>query len=315
MVIVVFIKQLSIGGAEKQSLLLTRELQRHYRTLLVVWEGAVCEPSYLDFVRRYDLNVAFLKGSVLIRFWKLWRLLRNEKVTHMFNFLLVNNLFGGLAGRLAGVSHIYGGIRNCEIVRHKLLWQKFLHNKISHRTIFNNYAGARALSEKGVRSDKMEVIHNGIDLDEIHAGKAREQGKIVILTAARFLPQKDYYTALRAVGILKEQGYSFVYMIAGYGAGESDLRRWIREMDLEDCVEIKVSPPDLPKLFARAHIYCSTSLREGLSNSIMEALAAGLPVIATDVGDNQYLVKNGENGFLTDVRNSHQIAGNGPERI
>ncbi|MFO8054730.1 MAG: glycosyltransferase, partial [Bacteroidales bacterium] len=290
-----------------QSLLLARELQAFYRTLLVVWESKPADPSYLRFIERYGLNVVYLRGPFPLRFFQLWRLLIREKVTHIFNFLLVNNLFGGLAARLARVPHIFGGIRNCELVRSKFLWQRFLHNHISHNSIFNNYAGARHLTERGFRPDKANVIHNGIDVNGMVPEKSFE-GPVVILSAARFLPQKDYFTALKAITILKKAGYNFLYIIAGYGPGETDIRRWIEELGVEDRVRIEISPSDLPGLFARSHIYLSTSLKEGLSNSIMEAMAAGLPVVATDVGDNRYLVKDGVTGMLISRGNDREIA-------
>lgn len=307
MVIVVFIKELSIGGAEKQSLLLTRELQGHYRTLLVVWEPGHPAPSYQKFIDHYGLNVVYLSGASPIRFYKFWQLLVREKVTHIFNFLLVNNLVGGLAGRLAAVPHIFGGIRNCELVRSKFLWQKFLHNHISHHSIFNNYAGARHLKDRGFRPDKIMMIHNGIDVNESIPEKSSD-GPVIILTAARFLPQKDHFTALKAIKILKMKGYRFVYVIAGYGPGEPDIRRWVKELDVEDRVRIEISPSDLPGLFARSHIYLTTSVKEGLSNSVMEAMSAGLPVVATDVGDNRYLVKDGVTGTLIPRGDHQQIA-------
>ena len=307
MVILVFIKELSIGGAEKQSLLLARELQGLYRTLLVVWEPKQPDPSYQKFIDRYGLNVVYLSGASPVRFYKLWRLLVREKVTHVFNFLLVNNLVGGLAGRLAAVPHIFGGIRNCELVRSKFLWQRFLHNHISHHTIFNNYAGARHLTDRGFRSDKVKVVHNGIDVNGSFTRKFSGE-YVIILTAARFLPQKDHLTALRAIKILKMDGFRFLYLIAGYGPGESDIRRWVKELDIEDRVRIEISPSDLPELFDRSHIYLTTSLKEGLSNSVMEAMAAGLPVVATDVGDNRYLVKDGVTGMLMSRGDHRQIA-------
>ena len=69
-------------------------------------------------------------------------------------------------------------------------------------------------------------------------------------------------------------------------------------MGLESTCKIFINPDNIPELLDAADIYLSTSLIEGTSNSIMEAMNASLPIVATNVGDNPYLVEEGRNGFL-----------------
>jgi glycosyltransferase involved in cell wall biosynthesis len=66
-------------------------------------------------------------------------------------------------------------------------------------------------------------------------------------------------------------------------------------LNIMNRIKIFINPANIPDILNECDIYLSTSLFEGLSNSIMEAMVAGLPVIATDVGDNKYLVKDGFN--------------------
>jgi glycosyltransferase involved in cell wall biosynthesis len=275
-------------------------LQKRFSAFLVVWTQTIVAPEYQEFIDENNLSVVFLQGSPVGKSLKFFKLMKKKGVTHIFNFLLINNFVGGVFGRLAGVKQIFGGIRNCDIVPSKFRWQKFLHNYISHKTIFNNCTGAENLSLRGFRKDKMLVIHNGIDLDGFPKKEKHEEWP-VILTVSRFLPQKDHYTALRTIAELVQRCRKFTYVLVGYGAQEEEIRQWIRQLKLQDYVHLLVAPPDIPQLFSRASIYLSTSLREGLSNSLMEAMAAGLPVVATNVGDNKYLIDDGENGFLTDV--------------
>ncbi len=307
MVVAVFIRQLSLGGAEKQSLLLTRELIQHFPAFLVVWTSKVVAPEYQSFIDENKLPVFFLKGSPPAKFVQFFKLMKSKKVTHLFNFLLVNNFVGGFAGRMAGVEQIFGGIRNCDIVPSKFRWQKFLHNHISHHTIFNNYAGAENLAHRGFREEKILVIHNGIDVNGTRQ-KEFEKTKPIILTASRFLPQKDHYTALLAIKELIQRNKDFKYILAGYGDQEDEIRQWIKTLGVEGYVRLLVAPDNLSQIFDEASVYLSTSVREGLSNSLMEALAAGLPVVATNVGDNKYLVEEGENGFLTEPGDVKAIA-------
>jgi hypothetical protein len=100
MVVAVFIRQLSLGGAEKQSLLLTRELRNRFPAFLVVWTKKVVAPEYQQFVDENKLPVVFLEGSPVGKFIQFFKLMKSRQVTHLFNFLLINNFVGGFAGRL-----------------------------------------------------------------------------------------------------------------------------------------------------------------------------------------------------------------------
>ena len=75
-------------------------------------------------------------------------------------------------------------------------------------------------------------------------------------------------------------------------------------LDLEKEVTILINPPNIHDILKSCDIYLSTSLFEGLSNSIMEAMSTGLPVIATDVGDNRYLLRMDTTGILSLARMS-----------
>jgi hypothetical protein len=103
MVVAVFIRQLSPGGAEKQSLLLTREMQKQFPVFLVVWTKKIVAPEYRKVIEDNNLSVLFLGGSPIAKFIKFLMVMKQERVTHLFNFLLINNMVGGFAGRIAGV--------------------------------------------------------------------------------------------------------------------------------------------------------------------------------------------------------------------
>ena len=83
---------------------------------------------------------------------------------------------------------------------------------------------------------------------------------------------------------------------------ENEIRLLVRQLKLNTEVENLINPPNIPDILNACDIYLSTSLYEGLSNSIMESMVAGLPVVATNVGDNQYLIKDDYNGFLVPCR-------------
>ena len=96
--------------------------------------------------------------------------------------------------------------------------------------------------------------------------------------------------------------------IIGYGEEEQNIRSWIKEFDVEKYINIYIRPNNVQDIVRDADIYLSTSLFEGTSNSIMEALNWSLPVVATNVGDNNHLVIDGVNGTLHPIGDAKGMA-------
>ena len=127
-----------------------------------------------------------------------------------------------------------------------------------------------------------------------------------IITVGRFVEQKDYETAIKAISLLKDRLFRF--LIVGYGDLEDDVRKWVNLYHIEDVTIIYINPLNTQELIKSADVYLSTSLFEGTSNSIMEAMNWSLPVVATNVGDNSYLVQEGQSGFLHSIGDAEGIA-------
>ena len=101
---------------------------------------------------------------------------------------------------------------------------------------------------------------------------------------------------------------SIRYIIVGYGPEEPRIRSLINSLGLNEKVDLIINPPNVRDYLKGSGIYLSTSLFEGLSNSLMEAMVESLPIVATDVGDNSFLVRDGHNGYLLPVKDVKQIA-------
>jgi glycosyltransferase involved in cell wall biosynthesis len=82
----------------------------------------------------------------------------------------------------------------------------------------------------------------------------------------------------------------------------------VEEFGVADVVNIYINPKNVQDIVLASDIYLSTSLFEGTSNSIMEALNWSLPVVATNVGDNNHLIKEGENGYLHEIADAESMA-------
>jgi glycosyltransferase involved in cell wall biosynthesis len=90
---------------------------------------------------------------------------------------------------------------------------------------------------------------------------------------------------------------------------EQEINSLAEDLNIIERIKFFINPSNIPEILKDCDIYLSTSLFEGLSNSIMEAMVAGLPIVATDVGDNRYLIKEGYNGYLVPCKDINMIAG------
>jgi glycosyltransferase involved in cell wall biosynthesis len=296
--IIILVNTLESGGAEKQSILLLNALKNEYKTTIIVFYGNRIEDKLIQVIEGSNYNLVKLRGNSLKKLIFLYKIFKSNKVSHLFTYLTKPNFYGAIIGRLAGVANIYGGIRTSKLPLWKIILEKIASNYFCTATIFNSYAGENVFKGKGIK--RSVVIPNCFP--DISAPFERVQKeKLKIITVGRFVPEKDYLTAIKSINFLKNTNDKFIFQIVGYGLQENEIRNIITKFSLENNVEIFINPGNITELLNEADIYLSTSLFEGTSNSIMEAMNASLPIVATNVGDNNKLVLEGANGFLHDV--------------
>jgi glycosyltransferase involved in cell wall biosynthesis len=295
--IVIFTNTLLSGGAEKQALLLARHLHTEHDVLVVVYYGEKVEQKFQDIIIANNIPVKYLAGSHLKKAFTFYKIMQEFKADIIFSYLLTTNLLGAVIGKMAGVPCRVGGIRNAVLDKKKLPVQRFINNYLSTHTIYNNYRGLQDLKAKGFQSRRAVVIPNCFELSTTHL-KRTNNSTVKIITVGRFVEQKGYPEALKAMSILKGKGLDFQYLIIGYGELEDRIRAEIRERKLEDVVKVIINPANVNDYYQDADIYLCSSHFEGLSNTVLEALSFSLPVVATRVGDNDRMVQEGENGFL-----------------
>jgi len=305
--IAIFVPSIKSGGAEKQAVLLARCLSVHYVVHFIVYHGEMApfEPNVKILSECQHYTLLNLEGGHWNRIKQLYRILKDNKVECIFNYLTFCDVVGAAIGRLAGVNWIYNGIRNSRLPKGKLLAERFFHNFFATATIFNCYSGSDFFQDHGFTKKKCLVIPNGFP--GIQSPIKRNLSDVpIIITVGRFVQQKDYETAIRAISLLKD--HRFCFLIVGYGELEEKIRQWVKQYHIEDVTTIYINPSNTQELIKSADIYLSTSLFEGTSNSIMEAMNWSLPVVATDVGDNSYLVQENQSGFLHSIGDAERIA-------
>lgn len=306
--IVVFTNTLNKGGAETQAVELAKVLSDRYKVWLVIFYGNQINLELISRLDGYLVNIVHFSGSKVKCVFEFINLIQKEKIDCIYSFLATTNLYAGVLGRFCGVRYIIGGIRNSSYKGVKLLIQRALHNSFMTTTISNNYSAIEPLSRAGFKESKFNVIHNVFPAPMKEYSRVDSE-EFIIITVARFNPQKDYETSLKSVALLRAKypDVEIKYLIIGFGSQEAEIRQMVTYLKLDDIVEIKVNPNNIFENLVNSDIYLSTSLFEGTSNSILEAMYAGLPVVATDVGDNSYMVKE-QNGFLTEIKDVKTIS-------
>lgn len=306
--IAILIPTINAGGAEKQASLLASCLAKEYNVCVILYSGEA-KVNIANVQRLEDANVKVYKlfGSTFSKRKELRLILQENRIECLFNYLTKPNVIGAIEGRKSGVKRIYNGIRNSRIDWWKLILERFAHNRYATGTIYNCYSGEKYFSSKGLKKEKAIVIPNCFpNIAEPIERKEKDVKHIV--TVGRFVLQKDYKTIIRTIAELKQLRQDFVMDIIGYGDEEQNIRGWIKEYGVEEYIKIHIRPDNVQDIVCASDIYLSTSLFEGTSNSIMEALNWSLPVVATNVGDNNYLIIDGVNGTLHPIGDAKGMA-------
>lgn len=291
----ILLSTIDSGGAEKQAVLLATLLAKHTEVNLIVLYGDHTEyKRNIDLLAESTVKVHKLIGKMLFKLRRIKSIIKESETEVLLNYLTMPDFVGALVGRMCGI-RVYNGIRNSRMPKSKMLIEKVAHNHLATGTIYNCYSGADYFGNHGFRRKKNIVIPNCFP--DIEETIIRPDHKVkTIITVGRFDPQKDYETLIKSVSRLSRN--DFRLCIVGYGVLEEQIRTWVKEYNIENMTDIYIKPNNVPELERNADIYISTSFFEGTSNSIMEALNWSLPVVATNVGDNDHLVIDGENGFL-----------------
>uniref|UniRef100_A0A6J7M3H7 Unannotated protein n=1 Tax=freshwater metagenome TaxID=449393 RepID=A0A6J7M3H7_9ZZZZ len=177
----------------------------------------------------------------------------------------------------------------------------------AHAVVCNApHLAAEATREFGVVSERVHVVPNGVHLPEVVANVSSDPPRAVVV--ANFHPYKGYADLLRALALLPTDSKLSVHLCGG-GHERVAMQQLSTELGLCSQVVFVEPPVDVRRELSLAQFAIHPSHTEGLSNSILEQLAFGLPVIACDVGGNSTLIKHGENGLLVPAADPDALAG------
>jgi glycosyltransferase involved in cell wall biosynthesis len=245
------------------------------------------------------------------------RLFRTWKPDAVISFLFYANVLGRLAGFTArtpvisSVRTLWFGGRSSDLILR-------LTDRLARFTVTNSHTvGRRLVTDRIVAADRVRVIPNAIPLELVERGDNRDgvrrdlglsTGDFFWLAVGRLERVKDYPSLLRAMVLLRDAAPSARLMIAAEGSQRSVLEGMIRDLGLSGIVRLLGSRGDVPELLAAADALVHPSLWEGLPNTIIEAMAAALPVVATNRGGTTELVEPGVTGILVPPQTPRALA-------
>jgi glycosyltransferase involved in cell wall biosynthesis len=169
----------------------------------------------------------------------------------------------------------------------------------------------RAVRHRIVPEACLEWVGNGIALEPfLAATPSHVPGRPVVITCvARMEPVKNHALLFEAAARLKQSGRSFELWLVGGGEGRVRCERQVADLGIADQVRFLGYRNDIPALLSRSDIGVLTSLKEGIPRAAVEAMAAGLPMVATRVTGTREVVRDGDTGFLADVDDAAGFVG------
>jgi glycosyltransferase involved in cell wall biosynthesis len=175
-----------------------------------------------------------------------------------------------------------------------------------------NSKGLKSLAHQTDSKQEIGVIYNGIDIEEFKADNSRkENGKIYLtIGATRVTARKGINYLIEAVDLLKEKFPNIFVEIMGEGDAKDDLENQTKKLGLEKKVKFlgRVPREKTFSYYQKADIFVLPSLNEGMSNAMLEALSSGLPIVSTDTGGADELVKEGVNGYIVKMKDARDLA-------
>lgn len=312
-----FIGSFHQGGTERQAVSLTRLLKNEdsFEVFAATLnnEGVLrteIDKAGLPEIPEFPLT-SFFNANFVRQLRRCAKYLRDNRINIVHTHDFYTNVFGMAAATLAGVRVCIASKRETGGMRSSP--QKFVERVAFGRArgiVANSAAVRDDLIGRAISSAKIHIIYNGIDLERFVVADDRAavcsrfglptEGSIRFVTMVANLRHKvkNIPMLLRAAKRVTESHADVHFVIAGEGELEAELKELARSLGVADNVRFIGRCTDVPALLSISSVCVLTSTAEGFSNSILEYMAAGKPVVATNVGGAAEAIIEGETGLL-----------------
>lgn len=309
--IFIIIGSLGLGGTEKQLLMKIDYLKKRYNfTVIIFYRKGELYNSFKKLgIKIIDLTAP---GKVKIyaylsAFFKVFNLIKKHK-PEIINLYLPHSyiIFGILSYIFSKVKFVMSR-RSLNNYQKKIPFIKFFEKFILHKKMkfimANNKAIVNELiNHEGVEKKKVKLIYNSVTLRKIKRSNKKE---IRILLLANLIPYKNHSLIIRACNEIRSLPNFRVDLVGGgHLLYKNQIDKEIKRYNLEKKIHFLGPIHDYIDITNHVDIGVLTSDEEGLSNSILEYMSIGIPVIATNVGGNSEMIDHNKNGFLV-KKNDH----------
>jgi glycosyltransferase involved in cell wall biosynthesis len=325
------IGSLETGGAENQLALLAGCLaaEGHRVTVFSFQDGGSLK-SRLQEAGVFVTSGGMKPGDMRRAPWKLlpaqfrlFKAVRRKRPDVIHGFLPLITFLAAFAGKLCGVQRIVTSRRalgNHQDRYPVLFFPDLLSNMLSDWITVNSAGvGQDLIRRERIGSKKIVHIYNGVetkrfsqasvDRKRLRQEKGLNPSAPVVITVANLIPYKGHHDLLLAAKTVIRQVPDACFLMVGEDRGiQSELEKMARSLGVNKNIVFFGGRTDVPELLAVSDLFVLPSHEEGFCNSLLEAMAAGLPVVATAVGGNPEAVANGETGWLVPARDADALA-------
>ena len=299
------------AGAEKQLLVLAAGLPRDE------FDVHVCALTR-DGPLQAEFRAAGIPATIIgkrmkfdpVTFTRLVNHIRQVKPDIVHTWIFAAGSYGRVAARVAGVKHIVAG-EYC-VDRWKSTWQWIVDRRLARHTdrfVANSPAIRDYCAEHGLPADRFVVIPNGVaaarqsDVSRaelLHELQCSQDARLIGVVG-RLWPQKRVKDLIWAADLLRVLHNNLRLLVIGDGPERGTLERFARLASDLDHIRFLGHRDDVWRIMPHLDVFWNGSGYEGQPNAVMEAMAAGVPVVASDIPGNRELVVQGETGFLVPV--------------
>ena len=288
----------NLGGMEKLLVEFARLTDRHRYALTFV--SLQHRGELADEIESHQCPVLSLdkpeglRPAVVARLARKLRKIKPD-VVHTHN--TAGYVYGVASAAIAGVPriiHTRHGQRFQSSRRQTILFRG-LSGLVDH--VVSVSSDGRQLSiDEGIAATKATTIWNGVDLQKFDLCVDRPIGRVAVV--ARLVPEKDIASLIMAIDIMVRQNADVGLDVIGDGSERQTLEMLSQSLGIGDRIRFHGSRDDIPTALANTSVFVLPSITEGISLTLLEAMATGLPVVACRVGGNPEVVDDGKTGFL-----------------
>lgn len=314
-----------MGGAERVLIQMIRALPRErYEPVLVTFRidrslpflNEVACPLHVVPMRR-TYGWSGLRAALALR-----RLMREHRTEILHTFFETSDLWAGAVARLCGVRVQISSRRDMGILRagkHRLAY-RLLSGQFAQVQCVSEQVRQYAVQADGLPAGRVVTIHNGLPESRIRQDEGREaarralgldQASHVVSTVAHIRKVKGVDVFVKMAARLAARYPEAVFLVAGENhqpAHYAELQAMVAASGLEGKLRFLGELNSVSSLLRASDVFCMLSRNEGLSNALLEAMAAGVPCVATRVGGNPELVEPGANGVLVENEDDEAAA-------